>query len=134
MRDAKPRPPTENRLELRSPGMQPFPCCPQFQSESGYNPVLRLCAIAAISSSERQAEKCRTTCAPGRRSTAALAPLQDLAPLQAEFALIREAIDYLRGGWELGFGSLADPEEWLPRLLHVPASVLAGARCFKPLR
>ena len=67
-----------------------------------------------------------TTCAPGRRSTDALVPLRDVAALQANFALIHEAIDYLRGGSELGFGSLADPKEWLPRLA-VPASVLASA-------
>ena len=66
-----------------------------------------------------------TTCAPGRRSIEALSPQSDVAPLQAEFALIREAMEYLRGGSELGFGSLADPEGWLPRL-SVPASVLSS--------
>ena len=66
-----------------------------------------------------------TTCAPGRRSIVALAWRQDVACLETEFALIREAAEYLRGGSELGFGSLADPEGWLPRLA-VPALVLAG--------
>ena len=66
-----------------------------------------------------------TTCAPGRRSIEALSPRSDVAPLEAEFAMIREAMEYLRGGSELGFGSLADPEGWLPRLT-VPASVLAS--------
>jgi DNA mismatch repair protein MutS2 len=65
-----------------------------------------------------------TTCAPGRRAIAALAPQQDVAALSAEFALINEAVAYLRAGPELGFGSLADPETWLARLA-VPASVLA---------
>ena len=71
-----------------------------------------------------------TTCAPGRRSIEALSPRSDVAPLQAEFAMIREAMEYLRGGLELGFGSLADPEGWLPRLT-VPASVLASTDCWK---
>jgi DNA mismatch repair protein MutS2 len=67
-----------------------------------------------------------TTCAPGRRSTEALAPQQDVAALDAEFALVREAVAYLRAGSELGFGSLADPEQWLARLA-LPASVLSIA-------
>ncbi|MBZ5696755.1 MAG: Smr/MutS family protein [Acidobacteriia bacterium] len=67
-----------------------------------------------------------TTCAPGRRAIHALAPGQDVAPLEAEFVLVREAIAYLRAGSELGLGSLADPETWLGRLA-VPGSVLAPA-------
>jgi len=65
-----------------------------------------------------------TTCPPGRRAIQALAPHQDVAALNAEFTLIREAISYLRAGSELGFGSMADPEKWLARLA-VPGSVLA---------
>ena len=65
-----------------------------------------------------------TTCAPGRRATQALAVQQDVAALGAEFALVREAASYLRGGSELGFGSLADPEAWLARL-EVLGAVLA---------
>ena len=64
-----------------------------------------------------------TTCAPGRRAIHALAPRMDVAPLEAEFTLVREAIAYLRAGSELGLGSLADPESWLARLA-VPGSVL----------
>jgi DNA mismatch repair protein MutS2 len=67
-----------------------------------------------------------TTCAPGRRSIENLAPQQDVAALDAEFALVREAVAYLRAGSELGFGSLADPEQWLARLA-LPASVLSIA-------
>jgi DNA mismatch repair protein MutS2 len=67
-----------------------------------------------------------TTCAPGRRSTEALTPEQDVARLDAEFALVREAVAYLRAGSELGFGSLADPDKWLARLA-LPASVLSIA-------
>jgi len=65
-----------------------------------------------------------STCAPGRRSIAALEPGQDVAALDAEFTLVREAVAYLRPGAELGFGALADSDEWLSRL-SVPASVLA---------
>src|SRR5208282_4914715 len=68
----------------------------------------------------------RTTCAPGRRAVQALAPRFDSAELTAEFDLIREAVAYLRAGSELGFGSLADPEGWLERLV-VPSSVLSPA-------
>jgi DNA mismatch repair protein MutS2 len=64
-----------------------------------------------------------TTCSPGRRAINALSPRQDEVALKSEFELIREAIEYLRAGSELGFGSLADPEGWLARLA-VPASVL----------
>ena len=49
----------------------------------------------------------RTTCAPGRRAVLALAPRQDEHALAAEFDLIREAVEYLRAGSELGFGALA---------------------------
>src|SRR5260370_16590262 len=58
----------------------------------------------------------RTTCAPGRRAVDALGPSRDRARLEAAFALIREAMAYLRAGNELGFGALADPETWLGRL------------------
>ena len=57
-----------------------------------------------------------TTCPPGRRATEALFPSEDRAALESEFALLREAIDWLRTGFDLGFGSLADPEPWLTRL------------------
>lgn len=66
------------------------------------------------------------TCAPGRRAIQALAPQQDVAALDPEFALVREAVAYLRVGSELGFGSLADPQGWLARLV-VPNSVLSSA-------
>lgn len=64
-----------------------------------------------------------TTCAPGRRSTLALLLQQNSAALDLEFALVREAVAYLREGSELGFGSLADPEPWLARLI-VPGAIL----------
>ncbi len=67
-----------------------------------------------------------TTCAPGRAHVEGLAPAHDRAALEAAFALIGEAMAYLRAGHELGFGALADPAAWLPRL-EVPGSVLAAA-------
>jgi DNA mismatch repair protein MutS2 len=65
-----------------------------------------------------------TTCAPGRRAVEALVPQQDARALDAEFALVNEAVAYLRAGSELGLGSLADPEAWLARLT-VPGAVLS---------
>ncbi|MGB7172731.1 MAG: Smr/MutS family protein, partial [Candidatus Acidiferrales bacterium] len=67
-----------------------------------------------------------STCAPGHRAVEQLAPRTDAEGLRAEFALVREAIAYLRSGAELGFGSLADPASWLA-CLGVPASALAAA-------
>jgi DNA mismatch repair protein MutS2 len=66
------------------------------------------------------------TCAPGRRAVEKLALRTDAENLRLEFALIREAIAYLRSGAELGFGSLADPADWLARLV-MPASTLTAA-------
>lgn len=57
-----------------------------------------------------------TTCAPGRRAAEALTQRHDRETLEAEFALLREAIDWLQAGYDLGFGSLADPQAWLERL------------------
>lgn len=67
-----------------------------------------------------------TTCAPGGRAIQALAPQQDAVALDCEFALVSQAVSWLRGGAELGFGSLADPEAWLARL-GIPGSVLSSA-------
>jgi DNA mismatch repair protein MutS2 len=67
-----------------------------------------------------------TTCAPGRRATLGLQTRQDGAALDAEFALVREGVAYFRAGSEFGFGSLADPEGWLARLV-IPGSILVSA-------
>jgi DNA mismatch repair protein MutS2 len=67
-----------------------------------------------------------TTCAPGRRATLGLQTRQDVAALDAEFALVREGVTYFRAGSEFGFGSLADPEAWLARLV-IPGSILVPA-------
>ena len=66
------------------------------------------------------------TCAPGRRAVEKLALRADAEALRAEFAFIREAIAYLRSGSELGFGSLADPVDWLRRVA-LPAPSLTAA-------
>lgn len=63
----------------------------------------------------RELLRLRTTCAPGRRRVNDLEPKADREALRREFALIREAREWLRGG-ELGFGGLADPERWLAQL------------------
>ena len=67
-----------------------------------------------------------TTCLPGKRAVHALEFQQDAASLAEEFEFVRESVAYLRGGSELGFGSLADPVTWLARL-SVPASMLSSA-------
>jgi DNA mismatch repair protein MutS2 len=58
----------------------------------------------------------RTTCAPGKRFVDSLQPSTDRAAVVAGFALIREAREWLRIGRELGFGGLADPQNWLERI------------------
>jgi DNA mismatch repair protein MutS2 len=58
----------------------------------------------------------RTTCAPGRRFVDGLEAGGDRAGVTRAFALIREAREWLRAGRELGFGALADPQNWLERI------------------
>jgi DNA mismatch repair protein MutS2 len=65
----------------------------------------------------RELLRLRTTCAPGRRAVNALKPGTERAALESAFALIREAAEWLRAERELGFGSLADPQDWLERIL-----------------
>jgi DNA mismatch repair protein MutS2 len=64
----------------------------------------------------RELLRLRTTCIPGRRSIDALEPGTDREALEAVFAQIREAREWLRTGRELGFGGLADPQGWLDRI------------------
>ena len=64
----------------------------------------------------REFLRLRTTCAPGRRAVDALEFGTDRVALEAAFALIREAREWLRGGGELGFGGLADPQGWLEKI------------------
>ena len=53
---------------------------------------------------------------PGRRSVDALEPGTDRDALEAAFAQIREAREWLRAEREMGFGGLADPQSWLERI------------------
>jgi DNA mismatch repair protein MutS2 len=69
----------------------------------------------------REILRLRTTCVPGRRAIDALEPGSNRAALEAAFALIREAREWLRLGRELGFGALADPQGWLERIEGVGA-------------
>jgi DNA mismatch repair protein MutS2 len=71
----------------------------------------------------RELLRLRTTCAPGKRAIEALAFSHDRAALDAVFAAIREAREWLRGGGDLGFGGLADPQGWLAKL-EGPGAVL----------
>jgi DNA mismatch repair protein MutS2 len=80
----------------------------------------------------RELLRLRTTCAPGRRAAEELAFSHDAAVLQGQFALIREAREWLRSGNELGFGGLADPESWLEKISGIgvalePAEFLDAA-------
>src|SRR5579863_1625671 len=74
----------------------------------------------------RELLRLRTTCVPGRRAVSALEPKSDRLALDADFAVIREARDWLRSGYELGFGALADPANWLERIAG-PGMVLEPA-------
>ncbi|MGH9736844.1 MAG: endonuclease MutS2 [Candidatus Acidiferrales bacterium] len=65
------------------------------------------------------------TCAPGRRTIDTLELQEDRHALAGEFALVEEAVAYLRSGADLGFGSLADPERWLARV-RMPAAILSS--------
>ena len=74
----------------------------------------------------------RTTCAPGRRAVEQLVVSRDAEFLRGQFALIREAREWLRSGNELGFSGLADPENWLEKLSGIgmalePAEFLDAA-------
>ena len=71
----------------------------------------------------RELLRLRTTCAPGRRAVDTLEPGVDRVALEAVFAQIREAHEWLRAARELGFGGLADPQAWLERIAG-PAAML----------
>jgi DNA mismatch repair protein MutS2 len=74
----------------------------------------------------------RTTCPPGWRAVEQLVFSRDAEFLCGQFALIREAREWLRSGNELGFGGLADPESWLEKISGIgvalePAEFLDAA-------
>src|SRR5260370_39676138 len=64
----------------------------------------------------RELLRLRTTCVLGKRAVDALEPGTDQVALEATFAHIREAREWLRAERELGFGGLADPQQWLERI------------------
>jgi DNA mismatch repair protein MutS2 len=64
----------------------------------------------------RELLRLRTTCSPGRRAIDALAFSTDRVALESEFALIREAREWLRAARDLGFGALLDPQDWLAKI------------------
>src|SRR5260370_18411691 len=68
----------------------------------------------------------RTTGGLGKRAEDALAPGTDQPALEAAFAHIREAREWLRAERELGFGAVADPQQWLEHI-EGPGTVLDAA-------
>jgi DNA mismatch repair protein MutS2 len=64
----------------------------------------------------RELLRLRTTCALGKRAVDALASGTDQPALEAAFAYIREAREWLRAEHELGFGGVADPQQWLDHI------------------
>jgi DNA mismatch repair protein MutS2 len=64
----------------------------------------------------RELLRVRSTCLPGRRGIDALAFRTDRAALESEFALIREAREWLRAARDLGFAALQDPQDWLAKI------------------
>jgi DNA mismatch repair protein MutS2 len=74
----------------------------------------------------RELLRLRTTCVFGRRAVDALQFGLDRRALEAEFALVREAREWLRIGRDLGFAALADPQEWLAKLAGLGVVMEAG--------
>jgi DNA mismatch repair protein MutS2 len=64
----------------------------------------------------RELLRLRSTSALGKQAIDALQFHTDRAGLEAEFAHIREASEWLRLGRDPGFGGLADPSEWLAQI------------------
>ena len=74
----------------------------------------------------RELLRLRATCVLGKRAVDALEPGTDRQALEAAFAHIREAREWLRAEREFGFGGLADPLQWLERI-EGPGVVLDAA-------
>src|SRR5882724_4469499 len=74
----------------------------------------------------RELLRLRTTCVLGKRAVDALEPGTDRAGLESAFAHIREAREWLRAERELGFGGVADPQQWLEHI-EGPGVVLDAA-------
>ena len=87
----------------------------------------------------RELLRLRTTCALGKRAIDALEFGSNQAALEAAFAQIREAREWLRAERELGFGGVADPKRWLehlegPGVVLDPAELLASDALGVPSR
>src|SRR5882757_4174722 len=74
----------------------------------------------------RELLRLRTTCVLGKRAVDALEPGTDRAGLESAFAYIHEAREWLRAERELGFGGVADPQQWLEHI-EGPGVVLDAA-------
>src|SRR6266853_933674 len=74
----------------------------------------------------RELLRLRTTCVLGKRAVDALKPGTDRTGLESAFAHIREAREWLRAERELGFGGVADPQQWLEHI-EGPGVVLDAA-------
>src|SRR5258708_35854082 len=79
----------------------------------------------------RELLRLRTTCVLGKRAVDALAPGTDQPALEAAFAHLREAREWLRAERELGFGGVADPQQRLDHL-EGPGTVLDAAEHLAP--
>jgi DNA mismatch repair protein MutS2 len=64
----------------------------------------------------RELLRLRTTCVLGKRAIDALEPGTDRPGLESAFSHIREAREWLRAERELGFGGVADPQQWLEHM------------------
>jgi len=74
----------------------------------------------------RELLRLRSTSPLGRRAIDALSFSQDRAHLERQFALLREAREWLRAGRDLGFAAVSDPQAWLAKI-EVPGAVLEPA-------
>src|SRR6266403_1088334 len=74
----------------------------------------------------RELLRLRTTCVLGKRAVDVLEPGTDRTRLESAFAHIREAREWLRAERELGFGGVADPQQWLEHI-EGPGVVLDAA-------
>src|SRR6267143_6945815 len=75
----------------------------------------------------RELLRLRTTCVLGKRGVDALEPSTDRAGLESAFAYIREAREWLRAERELGFGGVADSQQWVEHI-EGPGVVLDAAQ------
>jgi DNA mismatch repair protein MutS2 len=75
----------------------------------------------------RELLRLRTTSVLGKRAVDELSVRTDRPALESAFAHIREAREWLRAERELGFGGVADPQQWLEQI-EGPGVVLDAAQ------